>query len=61
MKDNYFNRQSLLIRVVQDVELPTINARKSMALVVLGLGAYFTYLYHLGFGEITASYINELL
>jgi hypothetical protein len=41
--------------VVQDVELPTINAQKSTALVVLGLSAYFAYLYHLGFGEVAES------
>jgi len=41
--------------VAQDVELPTINARKSTGLVVLGLSAYFVYLYHLGFGEVAES------
>jgi len=41
--------------VVQDVELPTINAQKSTALVILGLGAYFAYLYHLGLSEVTES------
>ncbi len=41
--------------MVQDLELPTINAQKSTALVVLGLSAYFAYLYHLGFGEVAAS------
>ncbi len=54
-KDNYFYAKSHLGVVVQDVELPTIDARKSTALVFLGLGAYFAYLYHLGFGEVTAS------
>jgi uncharacterized protein (TIRG00374 family) len=57
-KDNYFYGKSLLGVVVQDVELPTIDARKSTALVFLGLGAYFAYLYHLGFGEVTASLVQ---
>ena len=41
--------------MVQDVELPTIDARKSTALVVLGISAYFAYLYHLGLSEVTES------
>ncbi|HOO54031.1 MAG TPA: lysylphosphatidylglycerol synthase transmembrane domain-containing protein [Methanothrix sp.] len=41
--------------MVQEIELPTIDATKSTALVVLGLSAYFAYLYHLGFGEVSAS------
>jgi len=41
--------------VVQDLELPTIDPKKSTVLVVLGLFAYFAYLCHLGLGEVTAS------
>ncbi len=41
--------------MAQDVELPTIDARKSTGLVVLGLSAYFAYLYHLGLSEVTES------
>jgi uncharacterized protein (TIRG00374 family) len=41
--------------VVHDVELPTIDATKSTGLVVLGLSAYFAYLYSLGFGEVAVS------
>ncbi len=41
--------------MVQDVELPTIDATKSTGLVVLGLSAYFAYLYSLGFGEVAVS------
>jgi uncharacterized protein (TIRG00374 family) len=41
--------------VVRDVELPTIDARKSTGLVILGLVAYFAYLYHLGLSEVTES------
>ena len=41
--------------MVQDLELPTIDPKKSTVLVVLGLFAYFAYLCHLGLGEVTAS------
>jgi hypothetical protein len=41
--------------VVQDAELPTINPRRSTALVVLGLSAYFAYLYSLGLGDVSAA------
>jgi len=41
--------------VVQDLELPAINARRSTALVVLGLFGYFAYLSHLGLSEVSAS------
>ena len=41
--------------MVQDLELPAINARRSTALVVLGLFGYFAYLRHLGLGEVSAS------
>ena len=41
--------------MVQDLELPAINPKKSTVLVVLGLFAYFAYLCHLGLGEVTAS------
>ncbi|MGC9515605.1 lysylphosphatidylglycerol synthase transmembrane domain-containing protein [Methanocrinis sp.] len=41
--------------MVQDLELPTINAQKSTVLVILGLSAYFAYLYSLGLCEVTES------
>jgi len=37
------------------IELPTPNARKSIALVVVGTSLYLTYLYHVGFSEIADS------
>ena len=44
--------------MVQDLELPAINARRSTALVVLGLFGYFAYLSHLGLGEVSASLVQ---
>lgn len=41
-----------------DVELPTFRARKSIALVALGLGLYLAYLYHVGFSDIMISLQN---
>ena len=41
--------------MVRDVELPKIPGQRSAVLVVLGLAAYFAYLRHLGFDEVTAS------
>ena len=41
--------------MVEGVDLPTIPGHRSAALVVLGLSAYFGYLYHLGFDDVTAS------
>ncbi|MBN1323150.1 MAG: flippase-like domain-containing protein [Methanotrichaceae archaeon] len=35
----------------QDIQLPTVHARKSIALIALGMGVYFLYLYRVGFGE----------
>ncbi len=35
-----------------EIELPTIRPGKSIALIALGMGAYFLYLYHIGFQEI---------
>ncbi|MFB3766652.1 MAG: YbhN family protein [Methanotrichaceae archaeon] len=35
-----------------ELELPTLRPGKSIALIALGMGVYFIYLYHLGFQEI---------
>ena len=35
-----------------DIELPTPNPGKSIALIGLGMGAYILYLYHIGFHEV---------
>ncbi|HOT06521.1 MAG: hypothetical protein A4E45_01996 [Methanosaeta sp. PtaB.Bin039] len=39
----------------QQVELPTLNARKSIGLVFVGMALYLIYLYHLGLSEILAT------
>jgi len=38
--------------VSSELELPTLRPGKSIALIALGMGVYFLYLYHLGFQEI---------
>lgn len=40
------------LNVDQDIELPTIKAGKSVVLVLLGMGVYLAYLYHVGFEDI---------
>lgn len=35
-----------------ELELPTLRPGKSVALIALGMGAYFLYLYHVGFQEV---------
>jgi len=44
--------------VSQEIELPTIRPGKSLALIGLGMGAYFFYLYHVGFQDVMASLRN---
>ncbi len=41
-----------------EIELPTIRPRKSIALIGLGLGAYFLYLYHVGYQDVISSLRN---
>jgi len=41
--------------VSRELELPTINPRKSIALIVLGLGIYVIYLYYVGFQDVIES------
>lgn len=41
-----------------DLELPTLRPGKSIALIALGMGVYFVYLYHLGFQEIIRALAN---
>jgi uncharacterized protein (TIRG00374 family) len=38
--------------VSREIELPTINPRKSIALIALGMGIYIIYLYQVGFQEV---------
>jgi len=44
--------------VSNEIELPTIRPGKSIALIVLGLGAYFLYLYHVGFEDVISTLKN---
>lgn len=39
----------------RELELPTINPRKSIALIALGLGIYVIYLYYVGFQDVIES------
>jgi uncharacterized protein (TIRG00374 family) len=41
--------------VSSELELPTLHPGKSLALIALGMGAYFIYLYHVGFQDIIRS------
>ncbi len=41
-----------------ELNLPTLRPGKSIALIVLGMGVYFVYLYHLGFQEIIRALSN---
>ena len=41
--------------VSNEIELPTIRPGKSIALIALGLGAYFLYLSHVGYQEVIGS------
>ncbi len=41
-----------------EIELPTIRPRKSIALIALGLCAYFLYLYHVGYQGVIGSLRN---
>lgn len=40
------------------MELPTLRPGKSIALIALGMGVYFVYLYHLGFQEVIRALAN---
>ena len=42
----------------QEIELPTIRPGKSIALIALGMGAYFLYLYHAGYQDVVSSLRN---
>lgn len=42
----------------RELELPTLRPKKSIAMIVLGMGIYFLYLYHLGFDDIINSLRN---
>jgi glycosyltransferase 2 family protein len=44
--------------VSQEIELPTIRPGKSIALIALGMGAYFLYLYHAGYQDVVDSLRN---
>jgi uncharacterized protein (TIRG00374 family) len=44
--------------VSSDLELPTLRPGKSLALITIGMGAYFVYLYHVGFQDIIRSLGN---
>ncbi len=44
-----------LFAVSQEASLPKLHAGKSIALISLGMGAYFIYLYHVGFQEVIRS------
>jgi len=44
--------------VSSELELPTLRPGKSIALIALGMGVYFVYLYHLGFQEIIRALSN---
>jgi uncharacterized protein (TIRG00374 family) len=46
------------IPMSQDIQLPDLHPRKSLALIALGMGAYFVYLYHVGFQEVMESLYN---
>ncbi len=39
----------------QEIELPTIRPGKSIALIVLGMGAYFLYLYYVGYQDVISA------
>ncbi len=41
-----------------ELKLPTLRPGKSIALIVLGMGAYFVYLYHVGFQEVVRTLGN---
>jgi uncharacterized protein (TIRG00374 family) len=44
--------------VSHEIELPSLHPGKSIALIALGMGLYFLYLYHIGFQEIIRSLGN---
>jgi len=44
--------------VSREIELPTLRPRKSIALIGLGMGAYFLYLYHVGYQDVISSLRN---
>jgi uncharacterized protein (TIRG00374 family) len=44
--------------VSHQIELPTLHPGKSIALIALGIGVYFLYLYHVGFNEVMRSLVN---
>jgi hypothetical protein len=44
--------------VSTEIELPTVRPGKSIALIGLGMGAYFLYLYHVGFQDVISSLKN---
>lgn len=44
--------------VNSEIELPSINPRKSIVLIALGMGVYFIYLYHMGFQKVLESLEN---
>ena len=55
-KRNIFNHLLRLIGFVsQEIELPTIRPGKSIALIALGMGAYFLYLYNVGYQDVVDS------
>jgi uncharacterized protein (TIRG00374 family) len=41
--------------VSRELELPTLKPGKSIALIAIGMGVYFVYLYQIGFQDIMAS------
>jgi uncharacterized protein (TIRG00374 family) len=44
--------------VSQKIELPTVRPGKSIFLIALGMGAYFLYLYHVGYQDVIGSLRN---
>jgi uncharacterized protein (TIRG00374 family) len=44
--------------VSREIELPALHPGKSLALIALGMGLYFLYLYHVGFQEVMRSLGN---
>lgn len=44
--------------MVKDIKLPALQAEKSIILIVIGMGAYFAYLYSVGFQNIIDSLAN---
>ena len=44
--------------VSREIELPTIQPGKSIALIILGMGAYFLYLYYIGVQDVISALKN---